>query len=112
MNRQLLLGAILLTSIGTATAEGFRPWGDIFNEADTDKSGGLTLAECDHYMHADVYPGFSPFFRNHFTDMDADKNGEVTKEEMAQGMKAMQMTDEDVAKSWREGSGFQPKKSP
>ena len=40
MNRQLLLGAILLTSIGTATAEGFRTWGDIFNEADTDKSGG------------------------------------------------------------------------
>ena len=42
--------------------------------------------------------------------MDADKNGEVTKEEMTRGMKAMQMTDKDVDKSWREGVGFQPSK--
>ncbi len=112
MDRKLLTAVAVITSIGTATAGGFQPWHDLFGKADTNESGGLTREECDHFTHADEYPGFRPFFRNHFTDMDADKSGEVTKEEMAQGMEAMQMADEDVAKSWREGVGFQPPKTP
>ncbi len=109
MNRKVIITAVVLLGAGSAAAGGFKPWGDVFSAADTDKSGGLSKAECDHNPDAGKFPGFGPWFRNHFTDMDADKNGEVTMEEMMTGMKAMQVTDEELLKGWREEPGFRPK---
>lgn len=102
------LFSLLLTYGAAATAEGFRPWGEVFEAADVDNSGGLTKEECDHHPDAGRFPGFGPWFRNHFMDMDANKDGHLTQEEMAVGMAAVQMTPEAVLESWKTGLGFQP----
>ncbi len=109
MKAKVLVAAVVLMAADIAVAQGFQPWGDVFDAADTDNSGGLSKDECDHHPDAGKFPGFGPWFRNHFTDMDADKNGELTKDEMMAGMQAVQITGEDVLNTWREGLGFQPK---
>ena len=108
-SRIIIIASVAVIGAGNAFAEGFKPWGDVFNASDKDKSGGLSKAECDHNPDAGKFPGFGPWFRNHFTDMDADKNGEVTMAEMMAGMKAAKVTDDELLKNWQEEPGFRPK---
>ena len=109
MNGRIFIVAVVALFAGGALAEGFKPWGDVLSAADTDKSGGISKAECDHHPDAGKFPGFGPWFRNHFTDTDADKNGEITMAEMMASMKAIQVSDDALLKNWREAPGFRPK---
>lgn len=104
----VVISLMLLANAGGVGAEGFRPWGEVFDAADVDRSGALSKAECDHHPDAGKFPGFGPWFRNHFTDMDANGDGELTKEEMAAGMAAVETTPEAVVQTWKTGIGFQP----
>ena len=109
-----VLAAVMVAfvSVGVFAEDpvGFQPWRKIFEEADTNKSGGLTLEECQHYSKLDQYPGFLPWFRDHFSDMDLNSDGQVTLAEMDKSMAAMKMKDAEVETLWREGIGFQPGK--
>ena len=42
MKAKFLVATVALMTAGAAGAVGFQPWGDIFDAADSDKSGGLT----------------------------------------------------------------------
>lgn len=109
MNGRIFIVAVVALFAGGVLADGFKPWGDVLSAADTDKSGGISKAECDHHPDSGKYPGFRPWFRNHFTDTDVDKNGEITMAEMMTSMAAIQVSDDALLKNWREPPGFRPK---
>ncbi len=51
-------------------------WESLFKSADTDKSGGLSKSELDK-----TPPGQFPEIKRRFSDMDANKDGQVSIEE-------------------------------
>jgi len=54
--------------------------GTMFNSADTDKNGSISKSEFDEY--------YAKHNNQHFTKMDANKDGELTQNEMHEGHKA------------------------
>lgn len=109
MKIEILVAAVALIAAGNVAAQGCMPWVEVFAAADTDYGDRLTKDKCDHHVDAGKFLGFNPRFRNHFTDIDADKNGELMKDEMTAGMQTMPVTDEDVVTGCPEGLSFQSK---
>lgn len=60
MRAKALVAAVALTAADIVVGQGFQPWGDIFDVADTDKCGGLNKDACDHHPVAGKIPGFGP----------------------------------------------------
>jgi hypothetical protein len=115
--KKTLLAIALTFAAGTVAAEGetgFMPWTtwmkDVWAAYDMNKDGGLTMdevKEMDHKLGEDMV-GFAPWYMDHYAELDADKNGIVTGEELHAMMVANKMTDAQVTKDWLRGVGFMP----
>ncbi|HTT07529.1 MAG TPA: EF-hand domain-containing protein [Gammaproteobacteria bacterium] len=107
--------AVAMCAMGTASAAGgFMPWSnmmkDIWKAYDKNGDGKLSMEEMeemDHVLGQDV-PGFAPWFKDHFSDLDANHDGVVDKKELHNMMVKMSWTDKDMVNGWYKNTGFMP----
>ena len=85
--RKILL-AMAVAAAGFANADGFMPWTDAVAKADANGDGGVSMEEAKTHKLGQDFVGFQPFMVDHFADLDANKDGMVTVDEM----KAMMAT--------------------
>jgi len=90
------------------------PWSnmmkDIWKAYDKNGDGKLSMEEMeemDHVLGQDV-PGFAPWFKDHFSDLDANHDGVVDKKELHNMMVKMSWTDKDMVNGWYKNTGFMP----
>ncbi len=102
--------ATLALSSQIVSAQGFMPWTDVLKMADTDGDGMVNPKEVMYFEAADRHYGFQPFMADHFKDFDTDKDGMVSMEEAKAGMKALEMSDEDMSRMFHQKAGFMPGK--
>ena len=106
----LLVG---LASFGVyaAEAEGFLKWVDTIHNADMNHDGMVSAHEIMMYNPKDAEIGFRPFMVDHFAAWDANGDGNITMDEIHNGMVSAKMTDKDMDRAFFEMTGFQPPKS-
>jgi Ca2+-binding EF-hand superfamily protein len=100
--------------MGTATAAGFMPWTDmrqdIWKTYDTSADGKLSMQEVeamDHEVGQD-FQGFMPWMKDHYAELDVDKDGTVDQEELKAMMTKMKWTDKEMVNRWYKNTGFMP----
>lgn len=100
--------------MGTALAAGFMPWTDmrqdIWKAYDKSEDGKLSLQEVeemDHQLGQDFH-GFMPWMKDHFAELDVDKDGVVDQQELHAMMVKMKWQDKDMVNGWYKNTGFMP----
>ncbi|MBI2994272.1 MAG: hypothetical protein HYY48_08885 [Gammaproteobacteria bacterium] len=112
--KKLLVALLLgLVSAGgyAAEAEGFLKWVDTIHNADMNKDGMVSAHEIMMYNPKEAEVGFRPFMVDHFAAWDADGDGNITMDEIHNGMVKANMTDKDMSRAFFEMTGFQPPRS-
>lgn len=109
MKRTLIALASLL-SAHVAGAEGFMPWSDVARMYDDNNDGMVSSAEVSAMAHVlgKGFVGFQPWFTDHLAELDTNKDGMVSMDEMKAWMAAHKMTDADMSKGFYKGFGFMP----
>jgi len=115
--KKTVLAISLAATLGmmcTASAAGFMPWTDmrqdIWKTYDKSEDGKLSLQEVeemDHQLGQD-FQGFMPWMKDHFADLDVDKDGTVDQEELKAMMSKMKWEDKDMVNRWYKNVGFMP----
>ena len=106
----LLLG---LVSFGVYAAEaaGALKWIDTIHNADMNHDGMVSAHEIMMYSPKDAEIGFRPFMVDHFAAWDSNGDGNITMDEIHNGMVSAKMADKDMDRAFFEMTGFQPPKS-
>jgi hypothetical protein len=103
--------SILMLGMVTGLAHaggGFMPWGEVMHSFDANQDGGVTLSEAGNADKSSRFIGFQPFLKDHFADLDANKDGMVDDAEVATMMKAKQWTDKAMVNQFYKNTGFMP----
>ena len=90
-------------------AEGFTPWPEVLKMADKDGDGKVSPSEVMFFESDEHFVGFQPFMADHFQDFDADGDGFVSLDECRSGVKALGMSDDEIAQAFFEKQGFMPR---
>ena len=100
--------------MGTTTAAGFMPWTDmrqdIWKSYDKTADGKVSMQEVeemDHELGKD-FQGFMPWMKDHFADLDVNKDGTVDQKELDAMMVKMKWQDKDMVNGWYKNTGFMP----
>ncbi|MGE0383257.1 MAG: hypothetical protein AB7Q97_00910 [Gammaproteobacteria bacterium] len=109
--RAMLFAAAAVSFPGVAGATGFMPWTDIMKQSDADQDGGISMTEVKEYKLGDRFVGFQPWMRDHFAELDTDRDGKVSHAELEAGMKTMKMDEEQLSGTWTKGLGFMPREA-
>ena len=102
----IFLGITLISTV--ASAQGFQSWIEIAHMADKNTDGMISPSEVMYFEHSKEAAGFQPFMVDHFAAFDTNGDGQVSMEEIEAGMKAQNMTDDDMLRAFFEMQGFQP----
>ncbi|MEM7468357.1 MAG: hypothetical protein AAF387_15920 [Pseudomonadota bacterium] len=95
--------------IFSAAAQGFMPWNDVLTLADIDRDGKVTKVELTKFGPTDEIPGFVPWMSDHWADLDADKDGDVSLDECRSGIEAAGWTDDEIRDAFYSNVGFMPR---
>ena len=112
MHKSVFVAVIALVSLGgfgVANAEGFKPWPEVLQMADSNGDGRVSPKEVMFFESSDHFVGFQPFMADHFQDFDADGDGFVSLNECRSGIAALGMTDDQISKAFFERQGFMPR---
>lgn len=103
-----IIAVALTLAATTVFAEGFMPWTEIMAKYDLNHDGGVSMEESRDVTLAKDFPGFSPWFSDHFAKLDTNGDGMVDSVELAKMMKAEKHTDQDMANAFYKDLGFMP----
>lgn len=109
MKRTLIAFATLLIA-NSAGAEGFMPWSDVARMYDDNNDGMVSAVEVSAMAHVlgKGFIGFQPWFTDHQAELDTNKDGQVSMDEMKAWMAAHQVSEADMSKAFYKGFGFMP----
>jgi hypothetical protein len=96
----LILAAAILFGGAAHADEGFMPWSDVIKKAMADHPGLTMDAMHDFATREKQFVGFEPWMKANFKDVDANKDGMITMDEMHVWMTAHKMTDSALTKNW------------
>ena len=103
-----ILGLVVTSSV--CVAEGFMPWADVAKMYDDNNDGKVSTTEVKSMEHVlgKGFVGFQPWYSDHFAELDGDKDGTVSMDEMKAWMEAHKMSADDMSKGFYKGFGFMP----
>jgi hypothetical protein len=109
MKYSLIAAALVLVAgSSAASAEGFMPWTDVMKMYDANHDGVISMEEAKDHKLGEQFPGFMPFFQDHFADLDTDHDGTVSEQELANMMHKMNWTDKEMVNQFYKNTGFMP----
>lgn len=99
---------LFFLGIANSNAQGFMPWEDVLKLADANADGKVTKVEVRSFGPTEEIPGFVPWITDHWADLDADKDGDVSLDECRSGIDAAKWTDEEIRDAFYSNVGFMP----
>ena len=105
-----LIAVAALLAANLAHADGFMPWTDVAHMYDDNNDGMVSPTEVSAMAHVlgKGFTGFQPWFTDHLAELDTNKDGMVSMDEMKAWMAAHQVSDADMSKGFYKGFGFMP----
>lgn len=105
MNK-ILITVLFAGATQLAAAAGFMPWNDVLKMYDANTDGGVSMLEAKNIQLGGKFVGFQPFMVDHFAELDANKDGMISKEELRAMMTTKQWTDKQMVNQFYKNTGF------
>lgn len=97
----------LLMLAAAGHAQGAAPaWQVVIEKADTDHDGKVSMEEVKVFPHRSEFLGFQAFMADHFIAFDHDNDGNLTQEELRDGITSIGMDDDQVYNGFLHGFAF------
>ena len=88
-----------------AHAQGFMPWTDILQTANTNRDAGVTMEEVHSLADREKqFAGFAPWMKEQFKTLDANRDGMVSMDEIKRWMIGHNVSNDQLTQAWYEAA--------